>query len=630
MQDNLITFTQKATTVDHREDMNIVIVGHVDHGKSTIIGRLMADTHVLPDGKLEAIQEQCRRNSKPFEYAFLLDALKDERSQGITIDAARAFFKTEKRNYIILDAPGHVEFLKNMVTGAARAEAALLVIDAKEGIMENSMRHSYLLSMLGVKQIAVLINKMDTVGYSKDVFDSIQKNYTAFLNQINVVPTAFIPVSGMQGDNIVSKSENMPWYNGATVLEQMDLFASPAAPTNLPLRMPVQDVYKFTLDGDDRRIIAGSIETGTLNVGDEVIFYPSKKRCGVKTIEVFNADAPVNSLEAGSAAGFTMTQQIYVRRGEVVCPADAPPMEISSKFRANIFWLGRESLKKGCSYTLKLGTAKVRAELEEVKMLLDATNLSQSDAQEVCANMAADCIFTLDAPLAFDTVDFPGTTNRFVLTYNYEIVGGGIITSSVDVGGGNLTHSNSIIDNSQRILSSKQKGTVLWMTGLSGSGKSTLTQELEKQLASLGVLSYRLDGDNLREGLNKDLDFSPQGRRENIRRAAEVASLFADAGIIVLASFITPTNELRDIARGCLGEKYNEVYVKASLDACISRDPKGLYEKAKNGVIPEFTGISAPFEEPANPDLTIETDIMDIERCINALLEYLADKKYIF
>ena len=329
-----------------REDMNIVIVGHVDHGKSTIIGRLLADTGSLPEGKLESVKEMCRRNSKPFEYAFLLDALKDEQAQGITIDSARCFFNTEKRNYIIIDAPGHIEFLKNMVTGAARAEAALLVIDAKEGVKENSKRHGYLLSMLGIKQITVLVNKMDLADYSEDRFNEIEKEYREFLKSINVEPKSFIPVSGFFGENIKNKSEKLNWYKGLSVLETLDSFEAKDNGSSLDFRMPVQAVYKFTKNGDDRRIIAGTVETETLKIGDEAVFYPSGKRTKVKTIEEFNA--PVRSeVTPGYATGFTMEEQIYVKRGELVAIEGQAKPEVSTRIKTKLFWLGRNSLIKG-------------------------------------------------------------------------------------------------------------------------------------------------------------------------------------------------------------------------------------------------------------------------------------------
>ncbi|MDW7673234.1 MAG: GTP-binding protein, partial [Bacillota bacterium] len=296
---------------EKKEDMNIVIVGHVDHGKSTIIGRLLADTNSLPQGKLEQVKERCRRNSKPFEYAFLLDALKDEQAQGITIDSARCFFKSQKRDYIIIDAPGHIEFLKNMVTGAARAEAALLVIDAHEGIQENSKRHGFLLSMLGIKQVAVLINKVDLIDYDQQRFNQLVLEYSDFLKQIGIKPASFIPVSGREGDNIAAKSSNTGWFNGKTVLETLDNFETEKTTGDLPFRMPVQAVYKFTRDGDNRRIVAGTIESGNIQIGDEVVFYPSGKKSRVKTIEAFNSPAQLRAT-AGYTTGFTLDEQIYI------------------------------------------------------------------------------------------------------------------------------------------------------------------------------------------------------------------------------------------------------------------------------------------------------------------------------
>src|SRR6476646_5123820 len=298
-----------AAAVTEQQRMNIVIVGHVDHGKSTVIGRLLADTHSLPEGKLEQVRAQCELNSKPFEYAFLLDALKDEQAQGITIDAARVFFKSRQRHYLILDAPGHIEFLKNMITGAARAEAALLVIDAAEGVQENSRRHGYMVSMLGVRQLAVVVNKMDRVGWDRAVYDRIVREYGAFLEQVGIRPSGFIPVSGRGGDNIADRSPHLDWYQGPTVLDALDAFHSEPAPVNLPFRMPVQDVYTLPKQGDDRRIVSGTIDSGTMKVGDPVIFYPSGKKSRVKTIEAFNRP-PATRAEAGYAVGFTPNEQI--------------------------------------------------------------------------------------------------------------------------------------------------------------------------------------------------------------------------------------------------------------------------------------------------------------------------------
>jgi len=326
--------------MDYREQMNIVIVGHVDHGKSTVIGRLLADTCSLPQGKLESIKEYCRKNSKPFEYAFLLDALKDEQSQGITIDTARSFFKTGKRDYIIIDAPGHIEFLKNMVTGASRAEAALLVIDAREGIQENSKRHGHMASMLGISQLVVLVNKMDLVGYDQELFEAIKAEFAAFLEKVNITPITFIPISAFYGDNIAARSDQAPWYDGPTVLQQLDAFGKKKDQAQLPFRMPVQDIYKFTAIGDDRRIVAGTILNGAISAGDEVLFLPSHKRSFINRIEGFSV-APRQTASADEAVGFTLTTQIYITPGELMVRAADPPPQISSRFRVNIFWVGK-------------------------------------------------------------------------------------------------------------------------------------------------------------------------------------------------------------------------------------------------------------------------------------------------
>ena len=330
-----------APAVRGSQRMNIVIVGHVDHGKSTVIGRLLADTHSLPDGKLEQVRLSCERSSKPFEYAFLLDALKDEQAQGITIDAARVFFRTATRPYLILDAPGHIEFLKNMITGAARAEAALLVIDAQEGVQENSRRHGYMVSLLGIRQLAVLVNKMDLVGWDRAVYDRIVREYGAFLEQVGIRPQCFIPASGRGGDNIATRSTNLPWYDGPTVLDALDGFYTEPSPVDSAFRMPVQGVYKFTKQGDDRRIVAGTIDSGAVSVGDEVIFYPSGKKSRVKSIERFNGPERMGAT-AGSATGFTLQEQIYISRGEIAALEGQPRPQVTTRLRVSVFWLGKD------------------------------------------------------------------------------------------------------------------------------------------------------------------------------------------------------------------------------------------------------------------------------------------------
>ena len=527
-------------------DLNIVIVGHVDHGKSTVIGRLLADTGSLPQGKLEQIQEMCRRNSKPFEYAFLLDALKDERSQGITIDTARSFFKTDKRRYIIIDAPGHIEFLKNMITGASRAEAALLVIDAHEGIRENSRRHGYMLSMLGIKQVAVLVNKMDLAGYSEARFGEIREEYTAFLSQININPACFIPISAMEGDNIASQSPKMPWYQGATVLSQLDAFPDEELDEDKPLRMPVQDVYKFTAAGDDRRIIAGTIEAGSLRTGDEVIFFPSGKKTRVKSIEGFN-QPPIDSISAGYSTGFTITEQIYVRRGELAARAGDHEPEVATKIFASVFWLGREPLKMDKSYFFKINTAKVSGKIAEIRTVLDASTLENQTKTQIERHEVAECVIQLDRPVAFDLAEEASQTSRFVIVDKYEISGGGIITAAMEdeltdmrqkVMLRNYKWEQSNISQSRRTERNNHKSALVLITGAPATDKKRIARALEEKLFSEGKSVYYLGIGNVLYGIDADIKHSarPLDREEHIRRLAEVSNIMLDAGNILIVT----------------------------------------------------------------------------------------------
>ncbi|MDD6800391.1 MAG: GTP-binding protein [Firmicutes bacterium] len=558
--------------------MNIVIVGHVDHGKSTVIGRLLADTGSLPEGKLEQVRELCRRTSKPFEYAFLLDALKDERSQGITIDTARCFFKTDKRRYIIIDAPGHVEFLKNMITGASRAEAALLVIDAKEGVRENSRRHGYMLSMLGIRQVVVLINKMDLVNWDRAAFESIKAEYGAFLKTISVEPRSYVPVSAVLGDNIASKSDNMPWYSGMTVLETLDSFDEAGEDGSLPFRMPVQDVYKFTSSGDSRRIVAGSVESGTLRVGDTVVFYPSGKRSTVVTTERWNAPEK-GFIESGEAAGFTLDRQIYVKRGELAAKDGELPPEVGTRFRASLFHLGREPLTTLKTYTLKAGTAAVPARIERIVRVLDAAELDHAmDKQTVDRYEIAECIISCGAPIAFDTPERGAlTTGRFVMVDNYEICTGGIITEALSddlssqrglVMRRNQNWVYSEISAEDRAASYGHKAAAVIITGNRGTGKKELARLVERGLFDAGAHAYFLGMANLLYGVAAEIKAAGEipERGEHIRRLGEVAKLFTDAGLIlVISATELEDEEFRSISLALDGARVCTVWLGDSI-----------------------------------------------------------------
>jgi len=529
------------------QDMNIVIAGHVDHGKSTIIGRLLADTDSLPEGKLEDVKETCRRNSKPFEYAFLLDALKDEQDQGITIDSARVFFETDLRKYIILDAPGHIEFLKNMVTGAARAEAALLVIDADEGIQENSKRHCYMLSMLGIDQVAVLVNKMDLVDYDQDTYEQIVADYTDFLAEIDMEAKSFIPVSGMEGDNLASHSANMSWYQDETVLDLLDNFKSTPPSEDKPFRMPVQDVYKFTRDGDDRRIVAGTIESGTVSVGDEVVFYPSGKSSTVKSIEGFNQEER-DTIGAGYSTGFTLEEQIFIKRGEVATVEGELEPEASARIKTNLFWLGKKPLTKNKEYVLKLGTAKVRVRLEEVERVIDASDLSQSeDKSEIELHDVAQCVFKLDEAIAFDLATKLENTSRFVIVDEYEIAGGGLVEEALEdeqswvrenVMVRNHKWEKSRISRADRAEKYSQQPTLLLVTGQEDVGKKPTAKALEQELFNSGRVVYFLGIGNLLYGVDADIKGDENHKEEHLRRLAEVSNIMLDAGSILIVTAV--------------------------------------------------------------------------------------------
>jgi bifunctional enzyme CysN/CysC len=544
------------------ERMPIVVTGHVDHGKSTIVGRLLADTGSLPQGKLEAVRANCERNAKPFEYAFLLDALKDEQAQGITIDSARVFFKSARRHYIIIDAPGHIEFLKNMVTGAARAHAALLVIDAREGIRENSRRHGYLLSMLGIRQLAVVVNKMDLVGFDRQVFESIRTEYTAFLRQLNVQPSGYIPVSGFHGDNIAARSQAMPWYEGPTVLEMLDGFVSEQPAVSQPFRMPVQGVYKFTQQSDDRRIVAGTIDTGRVQPGDEVVFYPSGKKSRVRSIEAFNRP-PQHQATASQSTGFTLEEQIYVTRGELAARAGEPSPLVSTSVRVNLFWLGRSPLAPGKDYTLKLGAARVRARLQQVHRVIDASELATTDDKErVERHEVADCTLTLDRPLAFDLAENLAATGRFVIVDNFEISGGGIVRESVPDGQTsardkvlrrNLKWAAGGVGEERRAERLSQRAALILITGDRIADRKRLGRELEGRLFDEGRFVYFLAIGNLLYGVDADLERQDEHRAEHVRRFSEVANILLDAGLIVIATAIGLTQHEVDLIATTVG-----------------------------------------------------------------------------
>jgi len=613
-----------------RDDANlkVAIVGHVDHGKSTLVGRLFHDTDSLPEGKYEAIKAMCERRGMPFEWAFLMDALQAERDQGVTIDTSQIWFRSAKRGYVIIDAPGHREFLKNMVTGAAASDAALLVIDAAEGVKEQSRRHGYLLHLLGVRQIAVAVNKMDLVGNVEAAFREVEREIRDYLADIGVTPTYIVPVSAREGDNIAGRAASMDWYDGPTVLEALDAFEPVTVAEDLPLRFPVQDVYRF----DARRIIAGRIETGTLQVGDEIVFSPSNHSGRVKSIEAWSVATAPTRASAGEAVGITLEEQVFVERGDIASHGGQPPVQ-SDVFRARLFWLGRTPLLPGSRYKLKLNTRESMVTVQSVDHVIDTGDLSSHPSQTVERNAVAEITMRSDDMLALDDFADVPATGRFVLVDGYDIAGGGIVSMEgyADQRRLNLRRATNVTRVEHGVTAEARErrnghgGGVLWFTGLSGAGKSTVAVATERRLFNLGYQVYVLDGDNVRQGLNADLGFSPEDRAENIRRVGEVAALMARAGFLVVTAFISPYRSDRDRARKAAEGFFHEVYIKADLATCEQRDPRGLYRRARAGEIPDFTGISAPYEAPEQSELVVDTAGQAVESSVDQVVEYVRE-----
>jgi bifunctional enzyme CysN/CysC len=608
--------------------LRVVFVGHVDHGKSTLIGRIFHDTNSLPEGKVEQIQKACKEEGMDFEYAFLLDALLEEQAQNITIDTTQIQFKTAKRPYVIIDAPGHKEFLKNMITGAASADAAVLLIAANEGVQEQSRRHGYLLSLLGISQIVVAVNKMDLVDHSEARFNEVVSEYKEFLKQIGLEARHFVPVSARNGFNVDKPARaEMPWYTGPTVTQILDTFEPPKTLEQLPLRFPVQDVYRF----DSRRIIAGRIEAGSLKVGDTLVFSPNNKTSIVASIENWSADKKDHAV-AGESIGVTLTEQIFVERGHIASHDADAPIE-SNRFKARLFWMGKRNLVVGERYKLKLTTQELEAEVVSIEKIIDASTLESAGAGRnyVAKNDVAEVTIQTRGALVMDNHDRNPILGRFVIVDQRQVAGGGIIfggvyTDRTKVKSQNIFWTEGEVTPRHRALRNGHKGAVIWLTGLSGSGKSTLSHELERELFNLNHHVYVLDGDNIRHGLNSNLGFSPEDRVENIRRVAEVAKLLADAGVIAVTAFISPYRQDRRRAREIVLESgcdFYEVFVDAPLQICEQRDPKGLYRKARAGEIREFTGISAPYEAPTDPELTVKTDEESLQESVTRVLEFL-------
>jgi len=604
-----------AETSGERALHRIVIVGHVDHGKSTLIGRLLYDTDSLPPGKVEELEKVSAKRGMAIEWSFVLDAFQAERDQAVTIDTTQIWFKTALRDYVIIDAPGHREFLKNMVSGAASADAAVVVIDAAEGVREQSRRHAYLLHLLGIRQVAVVVNKMDLVGYDQARFQEVSQEITEYLASIGATPMVIVPISARDGDNIAKRSHRTPWYDGPTVLSALDGFHGHPGVGAQPLRLPVQDVYKF----DARRILAGRIESGSLAVGDTLLFSPSNKTARVHSIEAWPDECKPDSVGAGESVGITLDEQLFV--------------ELSTVFHARLFWLGHKPLAVGSRYKLKLLTQESEVTVQSIERIVDTQTLEHAAGDTVERNAVAEVTLRSRRVLGVDDYGDLPKTGRFVLIEDYDTVGGGVISmeglpdqrQAVEVKSTNVISVEHRLTADSRAVRNGHHGGVLWFTGLSGAGKSTLAMEVEQRLFAKGYQVYVLDGDNVRRGLNANLGFSPEDRTENIRRVGEAASLFADSGIICITAFISPYRVDRDRARASAHGRFHEIYIKADVETCEQRDPKGLYKKARAGEISQFTGVSAPYEPPEAADLVVDTASENVAESVERIIRYVEE-----
>jgi bifunctional enzyme CysN/CysC len=588
-----------------RPQICIVIVGHVDHGKSTLVGRLLHETDSLPEGKLEMLKTVSARRGMPFEWSFLLDALQTERDQGITIDTTQIRFRTHSRDVVLIDAPGHAEFLRNMITGASQADGALLIIDALEGVRDQTRRHGYLLHLLGVKQVAVVVNKMDRVDFSAARFDEISAEIVAHLTGLGLTPSAVIPISARDGDGVAARTRRIRWYQGPTVVEALDAL-EPAPPLEaLALRLPVQAIYKF----DDRRILAGRIESGSLAAGDEIVVMPAGKIARIRTVEGWPVTPVKGRQNAGRSVGITLDRELFIERGDIISHLGTSPRD-TRRIRARIFWLHDKPLTTGDSILVRLGTRESRASVVTIEKAVDPGELSSLESRSIARNHVGEIDVSLAQPIAADPYTDNPRTGRLVIEVNGRIAGGGLVLS-VDAGQRaipvDIVPVESALRPDERSARYRHGGAVVWLTGLPGSGKSTLARALERRLFGNGGSPVLLDGDTLRAGLNSDLGFSASDRSENIRRLAEVATHLARNGHIAIVAAVSPSAEDRAAARRIADRAFREIYVATPLEVCESRDPKGHYAKARAGSLQAFTGIGNDYQPPTDSELMIDT-----------------------
>ncbi|MHC8494243.1 sulfate adenylyltransferase subunit CysN [Thalassospira sp. SM2505] len=604
--------------------LRFITCGSVDDGKSTLIGRLLWDSKLIFEDQLAALESDSRKvgtQGGEIDFALLLDGLQAEREQGITIDVAYRFFSTDKRKFIVADTPGHEQYTRNMATGASTADVAVILIDARKGILTQTRRHSFITSLLGIKHVVLAVNKMDLIDYDRTKFDEIVAAYQEFAAQLNYSSITAIPLSALRGDNMIEASANTPWYSGPTLLAHLETVQVEQDAINKPFRLPVQWVNRPNLDF---RGFSGTISSGRVKPGDEIVVTASGQTSKVKDIVTF--DGNLEEAIAGQAITLTLEDEIDISRGDVLAPVEAKP-DFADQFEARIIWMHEDHLLPGRPYIIKMGAQVTNAQISDLKYKVNVNTLEHVAGKTLELNEVGIANISTDKALAFDPYDDNRHSGRFIIIdrFTNATVGAGMVNHSLRRAT-NIKWQEMDINKQARAYQKGQKSVILWFTGLSGAGKSTVANLVEKKLHALGKHTYTLDGDNVRHGLNKDLGFTDADRVENIRRVGETAKLFVDAGVITLVSFISPFRSERQLARSLVGkDEFIEVFIDTPLEVCEQRDVKGLYKKARAGEIANFTGISSPYERPENAEIVVNTSDQSAEEAAEAIVAKLEE-----